>query len=181
MNPRTRLFLILGAAALAVAVCVFVLPPILPPIYEGANASPTFTPVKPTTTFTPPASRPTATSTLTPLALAAAPAVPSPFDIILNFTNGTCGGGGTPSYSYTFTIDGTSLTVLQTDAGITSSGSFDPVTGAFSTSADVGPGDETYDGYISFDSTTISVKGSYTWTPDGGQTCGADVAGTTTP
>ncbi len=106
--------------------------------------------------------------------------MPSPFDIILYFTSGPC-GTGTPSYSYTFTIDGTALTLLQTDAGITTTGSFDPSTGAFSTFGDVGAGIETYDGTITFDGTTIAVAGSYSWTPDGGVTCTFDVAGTTTP
>ena len=187
MNPRTRTILIVGGAALLIATCIFVVPPLLPPIFQGTNnATPTFTPEKPTRTPTPivptktPGVQLTDTPTPTSPAFIAPPSLPSPFDIILYFTNGTCGGGNA-SYSYRFTIDGTSLTVLQTDAGITTTGTYDPATGAFSTSGDVGPGTETYDGAIGFDGTTITIKGSYTWTPDGGATCGAVVAGTATP
>ncbi|MEK6751128.1 MAG: hypothetical protein AABZ00_02585 [Chloroflexota bacterium] len=185
MNPRTRLIVIVGAVLLAGTVCVFVIPPLLggPPILAG----PTRTPTLPKPSLTPTLPKPTITPTfnsnrqVTPTpTFTSSPAVPSPFDIILDFTGGTC-GTGTPSYSYTFTIDGTALTVLQTDAGITTTGSYDPSTGAFSTSGDVGPGVETYDGMISFDGTTITVSGSYSWTPDGGVTCGAEVSGTTTP
>ena len=183
LNPRT--ILLLAGGILIVSVCVFSVPPLIPNF--GLNATPTLTrtPVptlpNPKPTLTPaPRKSPTptlfvATDTPTPL-----PAVPSPFDIILNFTDGSC-GTGTPSYTYTFIIDGTSLTINQTDAGITSTGSYDPATGAFSTAADVGPGDETYDGTIGYDGATISVSGGYSWTPDGGATCTFSIAGTSTP
>ncbi len=182
MNLRTRTILVIGAAALVIVVCVVVIPPLLSPGLQGVNATPTFTPVRPTRTYTPivstrtPGAKPTSTFTPT---LTAAIAL-SPFDIILYFTNGTCGGGDA-SYSYRFTMDGTALTILQTDAGITTTGTYDPATGAFSTSGDVGPGMETYDGAIGFDGTVITVKGGYTWTPDGGATCGANIAGSTAP
>ena len=106
--------------------------------------------------------------------------VPSPFNMTLLFTNGSC-ETGTPSYTYTFSIEGTMLTLVQTDAGITSTGTFDPLNGMFSTSVDVGAGVETYDGTIDFDGTLISVSGSYGWTPTGGTTCTFDISGTATP
>lgn len=184
LNPRT--ILLLAGGLLIVSVCVFVMPPLIPNF--GANATPTFTRTPPPTL---PQLKPTRTpipkKSPTPALLAAAKTptptplpIPSPFDIILNFTDGSC-GTGTPSYTYTFIIDGTSLTINQTDAGITSTGSYDPATGAFSTAADVGPGDETYDGTIGYDGSTISVSGGYSWTPDGGATCTFSIAGTSTP
>ncbi|MCK6584950.1 MAG: hypothetical protein HUU11_16975 [Anaerolineales bacterium] len=148
-------------------------------VAEIAASAPTPTPtptkqIKPT--FTPTATKPPEvppTETPTP------PPLPSTFDMMMSLVNGTCGGGAT--YSYTFNIEGTTLDLVQTDAGITTSGTYDPLTGAFSTSADVGPGSETYDGVISYDGTTITVTGSYAWVPDSGVGCTAEITGTTTP
>jgi len=150
---------------------------------ELADFAPTLTPTeKP---------KPTVTPTRTPQAIganatattAASIPVPSPFDISMLFTNGSC-GTGTPTWDYTFTIDGTTITQVQTDAGvalITLTGTYDPVTGTFSTSADVGTGIENFDGTISFDGTAITVTGVYGYTPTGGTACTFDFEGTTTP
>ncbi len=150
-----------------------------------ASSAPTATPTeKP---------KPTVTSTRTPQALAAnatattaAPLpVPSPFEIAMLFTNGSC-GTGTPTWYYTFTIDGTSITQVQTDGFggaevVSLSGTYDPASGAFSTSADVGTGIEDHAGTISFDGTTITVTESYAYTPTGGTPCTFAGEGTTTP
>ena len=153
---------------------------------EIADLAPT-----PTPTITPASERkptPTATPTKEPEFTATSPApliVPSPFDISMLFTNGSC-GTGTPTWDYTFTIDGTSLTQVQTDGiggpvVVSLTGTYDPASGAFSTSADVGTGVENYDGTISFDGTTITVTGSYGYTPTGGTACTFDFEGTATP
>ncbi|MEW5939827.1 MAG: hypothetical protein AB1750_09220 [Chloroflexota bacterium] len=187
----TRNLILAGGAIIVGLMCVLIAPPLLPPGFGGGGVPPTptrtRTPIKPKPTNTPaPVVRRSPTPTLpsptpTPTVTPTPPLpIPSPFDIILNFSNGSC-DTGTPSYSYTFIIDGTSLTLNQTDAGITTTGSFDPATGAFSTSGDVGPGVETYDGTISYDGATITVEGGYSWTPDGGQTCTFAIAGTATP
>jgi hypothetical protein len=165
-------------------VLIFALPLLAGCAGELAAAAPTATPTeKP---------KPTITPTRTPQVLAAsatdtpaAPPVPSPFDISMLFTNGSC-GTGTPTWDYTFTIDGTSLTQVQTDGiggsvVVTLTGTYDPVSGAFSTTADVGTGIETYAGTISFDGTTITVTGSYSYTPTGGTACTFDFEGTATP
>jgi hypothetical protein len=143
-------------------------------------------------TATPTEPKPTITPTRTPASISAnatnvpsALLVPSPFDISMQFGNGSC-GDGTPVWFYTFTIDGTSITQSQTDGlggaiVITLTGSYDPVTGAFSTSADVGTGIENYDGTILFDGTVVTVSGVYGYTPDGGTTCTLDFEGTATP
>jgi hypothetical protein len=141
-------------------------------------STPTPTPEKPkvTPTFTPESRIPTATITVTP----APPALPSPFDITLALTNLTCGNGSTVDHPYTFTIDGTSLSLLQVDAGITTTGTYDPVTGAFATSAVVGPGTESYTGTIAFDGTTITVSGENSYEQSGQCTYTGSMAGTTT-
>lgn len=149
--------------------------------------------VPPTVTSTPTEKpKPTLTPTRTPQAIvesateiSAPPTVPSPFEIAMLFTNGSC-GTGTPTWTYTFTIDGTSLTQVQTDGIggpdlITLTGSYDPASGAFSASADVGTGIETYAGVIGFDGTTITVTGVYGYTPTGGTACTFDFDGTATP
>ncbi|GEM_PF-6945292 len=145
----------------------------------------------PTPTFTPEEKRPapTVTATTQPANQAtdtpAALPVPSPFSISMLFTNGSC-GTGTPTWDYTFTIDGTSITQDQTDGiggpvVISLAGAYDPASGAFGTTADVGTGIETYDGTIGFDGTAITVTGSYAYTPTSGTACTFDFEGTTTP
>ncbi|MEW5939618.1 MAG: hypothetical protein AB1750_08155 [Chloroflexota bacterium] len=84
------------------------------------------------------------------------------------------------THPYTFVIDTTSLSVLQVDADITTTGTYDPATGAFSTSAVVGPGTESYAGTISFDGTTIVVTGTNTYEQSGQCTYTGSVEGTTT-
>ena len=145
-------------------------------------AAPTLTPTEkpkptPTPTRTPQAITVNATETGAPLP------VPSPFDISMLFTNGSC-GTGTPTWTYTFTIDGTAITQVQTNDGvalITLTGIYDPVTGAFSTSADVGTGIENYDGVIAYDGAAITVTGTYGYTPTGGTACTFSFEGTATP
>lgn len=144
---------------------------------SASTATPTFEKRKPTETPTPvpatvaPPNVPTNTS---------APALPSTFDITLAITNLTCGTGATVEHPYTFTIDGASLSLLQVDADITTTGTYDAVTGAFETSAVVGPGTEAYTGIISFDGTTITVTGGNSYTQEGQCTYTGSIAGTTT-
>ena len=143
----------------------------------SSTSTPTPTTEKPkiTPTFTPENRKPTATITVTP----APPELPATFDITLALTNLTCGSGATKEHPYTFTIDGTSLSLLQVDAGATTTGSYDPATGAFATSAVVGPGTESYSGTIAFDGTTITVTGGNSYEQSGQCTFTASITGTT--
>ena len=182
MHSRTRNILLLAGTGLLIGLCVFGAPLILPSI----AIEPTDTPMPPDIPTLSHPGQGLADMTPTPLlvietALVMPPAlaVPSPFDIMLDFTNGTCGGGDA-TYTYTVTIDGTVMTMIQTDAAITTLGTYDPESGAFSTSADVGPGTETYTGVIAYDGQTILIGGTYGWAPDGGSPCGADISGKTT-
>lgn len=128
---------------------------------------------KPTATITPTKEPPTAEPT-------SAPVLPSTFDITLSATNLTCGSGSTVDHPYTFTIDGATLSLLQVDAAITTTGSYDSATGAFSTSAVVGPGTESYTGTIAFDGTLISVTGTSMYEQTGQCTFTASIVGETT-
>ena len=136
----------------------------------------------PTLTPTPEKKRPTPTITPTntpevePTSL---PELPSPFDMDLAFTNNSCGYDDAV-YSYTFTIDGASLSLLQTGAGITTTGSYDASSGAFSTTGAVGPGVESYEGMIAFDGTTITVTGTATYEQSGQCNSVNDIFGETT-
>ena len=136
--------------------------------------TPTATPARPTATPTPVKSRATSTPTPTP-----APVLPATFDITLNFTNNSCGYADA-QFPFTFTIAGGALTLLQVDADITTTGSYDAATGAFMASGPVGPGTETYEGVIAFDGTTISVTGTGGYAQAGQCTSVNDIAGETT-
>ena len=176
MNTRTRIFLLAGSALL-IGLCIFGAPLIMPSFI--GETEPTPTPVGPSSSLV--------DITPTELVIAmtepqviAAPPLPSPFDIMLNFTNGTCGGGDA-TYAYTVTINGIVMTIVQTDANITTTGNYDPASGEFNTSADVGPGVEVYTGVIVYDGQTILMGGVYGWNPDSGSPCGADIEGSATP
>lgn len=186
MDNKMKVLLLAGGTVLLIGMCVITTPLILPGL-QDMQPTPTFTP-GPTATWTPSApdaSQADATSTALAITTLTAQAViplqvPSPFDIMLDFTNGTCGGGDA-TYAYTITIDGLVMTMIQTDANITTLGTYDPDTGAFSTSADVGPGVETYTGVIVYDGQTVLISGLYGWSPDSGNPCGADIMGETIP
>ena len=180
MKSLMRLFSFVAALALTLASC------------RGPEVRATLTPTatlkietvtpepkRPTATPTPtPTSPPTATPTETPTATPVP--LPSTFDMTLNFTNGTC-GGGTAQHPYTFTIEDSTLSLLQVDADITTTGPYDATTGAFNTSAPVSPGTEYYTGTITFDGTLITVTGESAYVQTGLQ-CTNDIAGeTTTP
>lgn len=153
-----------------------------------AACGPTLAGSAPTATPTVEKRKPTETPTLAPATEAppnlptstSAPALPSTFDITLAITNLTCGSGGTQEHPYTFTFDGTSLSLLQADGPFTTTGTYDPITGAFATSAVVGPGTEAYTGVITFDGTTITVTGGNSYTQEGQCTYTGTVTGTTT-
>ena len=152
---------------------------------ELADFVPTLTPTDKPKPTVPPTRTPQALAANATATTAALLPIPSPFDISMLFTNGSC-GTGTPTWTYTFTIDGASLTQVQTDGiggpvVVSLAGTYDPVSGAFSTTADVGTGTENYDGTISFDGTTITVTGVYGYTPTGGTACTFDFEGTTIP
>ncbi|MCC6300797.1 MAG: hypothetical protein IT314_16045 [Anaerolineales bacterium] len=177
MRPKRSLLIVLLLVYSLLAACT----------NELADSAPTVTATpteKPKPTVTPTRTPQALAANATPTAAAPLP-VPSPFDIALLFTNGSC-GTGTPTWYYTFTIDGTSLTQVQTDGiggpvVVSLAGTYDPVSGAFSTSADVGTGVENHEGTIAFDGTTITVTGVYGYTPTGGATCTFDFEGTATP
>ncbi len=139
----------------------------LTPIPGNPTNPPPDITIVPVTDAPPP---PTDTPTLAPPTATATPApLPSPFNIILVASNeSACGFGGFQA-PYTVTIQGTTMTLFQVNAGITSSGSYDPATGAFSTSVGGLPGTEIYSGTISFDGATITMSGTYTY--DGPQGC----------
>ncbi|MFZ5903161.1 MAG: hypothetical protein ACOYZ8_06400 [Chloroflexota bacterium] len=189
MHPRTRNILLLAGTGLLIGLCIFGAPFILPSIAVEAKDTPTPTASIPTDTPTLPApgqglvdATSTAPITInTAVVMPTALAVPSPFDITLYFTNSTCGGPAGENYSYTVSIELVALTLQQIDANITTAGDYDPASGAFNTSADVGPGVETYTGVIAYDGQTILMSGVYGWNPDSGSPCGADFSGETTP
>lgn len=188
MNSRTRMILSLAGAGLLIGFCVFGTPFILPSIAVEPTDTPTLTtsiqvdiPTLPSPGLELADMTPTEEIVIeTALVMPPALAVPSPFNIMLDFKNGTCGGGDA-TYTYTVTINGLVMTMIQTDANITTLGAYDPDSGAFSTSADVGPGTETYTGVIAYDGQTILIGGTYGWAPDGGSSCGADISGETKP
>ncbi|MBI5823760.1 MAG: hypothetical protein HZB18_07010 [Chloroflexi bacterium] len=147
-----------------------------------ASSAPTRTPTteKPKPTATPTITPATRNSTPTLTVTPAPPALPPIFDITLALTNLTCGSGGTTEHPYTFTIDETSLSLLQVDAGVTTTGTYEPASGAFATSAVVGPGTESYSGTIAFDGATITVTGGNSYEQSGQCTFTASLTGTTT-
>jgi len=170
MKKLFALFTLLAVVSLFLAACG-------PTLAESApTATPTVEKRKPTETPTDPPPNQVSPTT----APTSAPALPSPFDITLAITNLTCGSGATQEHPYTFTIDGTSLSLLQVDADITTTGTYDPATGEFATSAVVGPGTEAYSGVIAFDGTTITVTGENSYTQSGQCTYTGTVTGTTT-
>jgi hypothetical protein len=180
MNRLTQLIALAALLALAVSSCG--------PLAATATPTPTVPPPEPTKppTDTPrPRATATATSvpptpTDTPTATPTSPPpLPSPFNVTLTLSNGTC-GSGTSQHPYTFTIDGVALSLLQVDASITTTGPYDPATGAFNTSAPVGPGTEYYTGTITYDGTLITVTGQSAYTQPGLE-CTNDIAGQTTP
>ena len=177
MKPQMTVLVLFVIVSSLLMGCSSTLASAVPP-----TSPPTFTPTekpKPTVTPTRTPQSLVVNATDTPSALP----VPSPFDIAMLFTNGSC-GAGTPTWTYTFTIDGATITQVQTNEGtalITLTGTYDPATGAFSTSADVGTGMENFDGTISFDGTVITVTGVYGYTPTGGTACTFDFEGTATP
>ncbi|MEW5939228.1 MAG: hypothetical protein AB1750_06185 [Chloroflexota bacterium] len=178
-----KMVLVFAVFALFLTGCVGAIPP------PTSTPTPTKPKPKPTATFTPTgaaiaslvAGPPTISATVpAPTSPTAPPALPSPFDIELTITNLTCGNGGQQTHPYTFTIDGTSLSLLQVDAGITTTGTYDPATGAFSTSGVVGPGTESYAGTIMFDGATITVTGTNSYEQTGQCTYTGTIEGTTT-
>ena len=106
---------------------------------------------------------PTATFTSAPSATPTVPALPSNVNLILFHTNESNCSYPDGQFPYLVLIDGTLITLIQVDAGITSSGAYDPVTGAFSTTATGLPGTEIYTGTITFDGTTVTIAGTYTY------------------
>lgn len=187
MHPRTRNILLLAGAGLLIGLCIFGTPFILPSIAVEPKDTPTPTTSIPTdiptlpnpgqglADVTPTEAIVIETAVVMPPELA----VPSPFDITLYFINSTCGGPAGENYDYTVSIELVALTLRQIEADIVTTGEIS--TGVFTTSGDVGPGTETYTGTINYDGQTITMNGSYTWTPDSGSPCGADFEGSTTP
>ncbi len=189
MHTRTRNILLLVGSGLLIGLCIFGTPFILPSIAIESTDTPTPTTSIPTdiptlsnpgqglADMTPTPSTVIETAVVMPPELA----IPSPFDITLYFKNSTCGGPAGENYDYTVSIELVALTLRQIEADIITTGEYSPSSGIFSTSADVGPGTETYTGMIAYDGQTIVMSGVYGWTPDSGSPCSADFEGSTTP
>ena len=139
-----------------------------PPAPTATSSPPSFTPLPPTPAPTKP--KPTPTITNTPAAtLLASPtdtptatdtaesttipteepaAVPSSFTITLVFTDDTTCGFAGFEYAYAVTLDETTITLVQIVNSLTSTGPYDPGTGAFTAEVSGLPGTETYTGTI---------------------------------
>ncbi len=138
-----------------------------PTVAVSATLPASFTPT-PTPTQQPDATdtdahAPTATSTDVPPATPTLIPPPSNANLILFHTNESNCSYPDGQHPYLVLIDGTLITLIQVDAGITSSGTYDPVTGAFSTTATGLPGTEIYTGTITFNGTTVTITGTYTY------------------
>ena len=128
-------------------------------------------PAQPTATKPPPTATavPAATATITPTTTL--PPMPNPFNITLTGSGETTCGYPDFTFDYTAAIEGSAMRLTQIVNGIVTTGPFDPETGAFTTSLAGLPGTEIYDGVLSWDGETVSVKGTYTYVDDPNQAC----------
>lgn len=134
--------------------------------------TPTFFPLPPVATDPPalvfasltpePASKKaTETATITPTPT---PQLPLAYLITLAFEVDTVCGGAPYENEYDVSLTADSITMIQLNAGITTSGPYDPVTGEFTTTATNLPGNETYTGSIDISSgdngeTSVAMNG----------------------
>ncbi|HID54878.1 MAG TPA: hypothetical protein EYP41_22920 [Anaerolineae bacterium] len=93
------------------------------------------------------------------------------FEITLTASGETTCGYPDFTYDYTAVIEGETMSLTQIVNGIVTSRPFDPATGAFTMSQAGLPGTEIYDGVLTWDGQTISVKGTYTYVDDPNQAC----------
>ena len=148
-------------------------------ITTTAEATPTLT-LTPTVTATEtptvtatetPTATPSVTATEIPTATPALPPLTSNFNLVITASNeSNCGYGGFTS-PYVVTIAGSAITLFQADVQITSTGSYNSTTGAFSTGVSNLPGTALYNGTITFDDETITLAGTYTYFNDPNQAC----------
>ncbi|MBI3159682.1 MAG: hypothetical protein HYZ26_08815 [Chloroflexi bacterium] len=139
-------------------------------------ATRTPTPTKPIPTNTPVPARPSptvqvrATDTETPTPT---PELPSSFTLLLVFGADTaCGGTGGFEYDYAVTLTADSITMVQVVNGITSTGPYDPATGAFTAEATGLPGTEVFTGTVSLNG-GVTMEGDYTYIDGSSATCDA--------
>jgi hypothetical protein len=147
------------------------------PEKRGLTATPTFTP----TTETRQADPPTETPTPEPVAL------PVPFTIMLSFEADTVCGGAPFEFEYGVDVVDGIILLTQLNAGITTAGPYDAITGAFTASLSGLPGTETYSGTLLAASgaaggTLVTMTGEYGYGGDanfcGGGTSSQLFAGT---
>lgn len=147
------------------------------------SATATNTPLPPTATITPSASSTplvTATESLdlaAETATSAAPVggvtLPFKFNITLSAPATSCGEG--VSSEYTVTLTESTITLYQIEYQITSTGPYNPATGAFTSTVSGLPGTETYTGIVTLTpgagGTVVTMSGQYTYTGDPDWTC----------
>jgi hypothetical protein len=185
-SVRKRLVCVLSIVILTVA-CNFSIP-------GAATQTPTATSTQiptATSTITPTATQPalpTATETLIPYLppestpsgeTAVAPTTgastntASKFRITLTAPATVCGDALSSDYDVTLTD--TTITMLQIEYNITTTGPYNPATGAFTAIVTGIPGKETYTGTITFvtsgNTTTVTMQGVYTYTDDPDYSC----------
>ena len=147
------------------------------------SSTATVTPLTPTATLTPTASSTplvSATESLDPAAgtaTSAAPvggvAYPMKFNITLSAPATSCGEG--VSSEYTVTLTESTITMYQIEFQLTSTGLYNPATGAFASTVSGLPGTETYTGIVTLvpgaGGTVVTMSGQYTYTGDPEWTC----------
>ena len=147
------------------------------------TATATLTPLPPTSTVTPTfSSTPlvSATQSLDPAAgtaTAAAPVsgitLPVTFNIILSAPATSCGEGVSSEFTVTLTESG--ITMYQIEFQLTSTGPYNPATGAFTSTVGGLPGTETYIGTITLtpgaNGNEVAMNGEFTYTGDPDWSC----------
>ncbi len=147
------------------------------------SSTATNTPLPPTATITPTASSTRLVSATESLDLAAGTAtsaapvggvvLPLKFNITLSAPATSCGEG--VSSEYTVTLTETTITLYQIEFQLTSTGPYNPATGAFTSTVSGLPGTETYTGIVTLapgaGGFVVTMSGQYTYTGDPEWTC----------
>ena len=147
-------------------------PPAPLPTKPAPSATPTNTPAA--ITLAGPTDTPNATNTVEPNILPTEEpvVVPSSFTLTLIFDDDTTCGFEGFEFDYAVTLDETTITLVQIVNSLTSTGPYDPVTGAFTAIVSGLPGTETYTGTITASAapdggTVIRIEdGLYTYADD---------------
>lgn len=148
------------------------------------TATSTQTPLPPTASNTPLPS-PTDQATATPdggpggaTTTSAVPPIagityPLKFNIVLSAPATSCGEA--LSSEFTVTLTETTISMYQIELQLTSTGPYNPATGAFTSTVSGLPGTETYTGKVTFTpgagGTIVSMNGQFTYTGDPEWTC----------